>query len=77
MAGQSSNLDTLKQVATTYFTSEKKRLNAEYDFLKAIASKRGGVAGLQDANASGASKIMVDSVNAYLGSPLSPDDSIG
>lgn len=75
MANASADLDTLKQAATDYFTSEKKRLNAESDFLTAIANKRGGAAGLQDANAEGASKIMVDSINTYLGSPLSPDNT--
>ncbi len=70
----SQKLDTLKKAAGDYFTSEKKRLNAEFSFLDAISKKRGGAAGLQDANAQGASKILVDSINEYLGSPLSPDE---
>ncbi len=60
-------LDDLESAATAYFSSEKKRLRAEYDFLVAISKKRGGVERLQDANADGASQILVDSINDYLG----------
>lgn len=67
-------LDKLKAASEEYFASEKKRLNAEYSFLDAIAKKRGGTAGLQDANAQGASKILVDSINEYLGRPFSPNE---
>jgi hypothetical protein len=63
-------LGELKTAATEYFASEKKRLNAEYSFLDAISKKRGGAAGLQDANAQGASVILADSINDYLGKPL-------
>lgn len=74
MANASALLDTLESAANEWFASEKKRLNAEYSFLEAIAKKRGGTAGLQDANAEGASKILVDSINEYLGKPFSPDE---
>lgn len=65
-------LEELKKASEEYFTSEKRRLNAQYDFLDAIAKKRGGTVGLQDVNAEGASKILVDSINDYLGKPPSP-----
>lgn len=70
MAGKAvQRLDELKAAATEWFASEKKRLNSQYDFLDAISKKRGGTVGLQDANAEGASKILVDSINDYLGRP--------
>jgi hypothetical protein len=74
MANATDLLDTLKSASEEWFASEKKRLNAEYNFLDAIAKKRGGTAGLQDANAQGASKILVDSISEYLGKPFSPDE---
>lgn len=68
MAGDAvKRLDELQKAASEWFSSEKKRLNAEYNFLDAISKKRGGTIGLQDANAEGASKILVDSINDYLG----------
>lgn len=67
-------LDELEQAAKEWFTSEKKRLNAQFDFLDAISKKRGGAVGLQDANADGASAILVDSINDYLGRATSPSD---
>jgi hypothetical protein len=68
MAGKAAQrLSELQQAAADYFTSETQRLNAQYDFLNAISLKRGGNVGLQDANAQGASKILVDSINDYLG----------
>lgn len=68
MAGKAENrLAELQKAASEYFSSEKKRLNAQYDFLDAISKKRGGVVGLQDANAEGASKILADSINDYIG----------
>lgn len=70
MAGKAvQRLNELKQAASEYFTSEKKRLQAQYDFLDAISKKRGGTVGLLDANADGASKILADSINDYLGRP--------
>jgi len=75
MAGKAEErLNELKKAAEEYFSSEKKRLNAEYSFLDAISKKRGGSAGLRDLNAEGASKILVDSINDYLGRPTSPKD---
>lgn len=68
MAGEAvKRLEELQQAASEWFSSEKKRLNAQYDFLTSIASRRGGTIGLQDVNAQGASKILVDSINDYLG----------
>lgn len=73
MPGESQKrLDELEAAATTYFSSEKKRLEADYAFLDAISKKRGGTVGLQDANAEGASQILVDSINDYLGRPVEP-----
>ena len=60
-------LEELKAAAEEWFKSEKKRLNAQYDFLDAISKKRGGV--VDDVNAEGASKILADSINDYLGKP--------
>ncbi len=68
MAGDAvKRVEELEKAASEWFASEKKRLNAQYDFLDAISKKRGGSVGLQDANAEGASKILVDSINDYLG----------
>ena len=73
MAGEETKrLEELKAAAKDYFTSEKTRLKNQYDFLDAISKKRGGTVGLQDANAEGASKILVDSINEYLGRPPTP-----
>lgn len=68
MAGAATKrLNELQTAASEYFSSELKRLNAQYDFLDAISKKRGGTIGLQDANAAGASDILVDSINEYIG----------
>jgi hypothetical protein len=73
MPGESQKrLDELEKAATSYFSSEKKRLEADYSFLDAISKKRGGTVGLQDANAEGASQILADSINDYLGRPVEP-----
>lgn len=70
MAGKATQrLDELEKAASEWFSSEKKRLNAQYDFLTSIATKRGGTVGLQDVNSDGASKILVDSINDYIGRP--------
>jgi hypothetical protein len=75
MAGDSvKRLNELEKAASEWFSSEKKRLNAQFDFLDAISKKRGGTVGLQDANADGASSILVDSINDYLGRATSPSD---
>lgn len=60
-------LDELENAANDYFSKEKTRLQAEYDFLTNIAKNRGGNVSLQDTNSSGASKILVNSINDYLG----------
>lgn len=73
MAGKATQrVEELKTAADEYFAAEEKKLNAQYDFLDAISKKRGGTVGLQDANAEGASKILVDSINDYLGKPVAP-----
>ena len=59
-------LDELTKAAQEYFSKEKTRLQAQYDFLDAISKKRGGDKGLQDANAEGASSILANSINDYL-----------
>jgi len=70
MPGESQKrLDDLEAAASAYFSSEKKRLEADYAFLDNISKKRGGTVGLQDANAEGASKILADSIDDYLGRP--------
>lgn len=75
MATAEERLAELEEAATEYFALEKTRLNAQHDFLDAISKKRGGDIGLQDANAEGASKILVDSINEYLGKPLQPSEA--
>ena len=62
-------LKVLKTAADTWFSQQTKYYNAEYDFLDSISKKRGGTIGLQDANAEGASVILVNSINEYLGKP--------
>lgn len=74
MADATQRLQDLKDAADDWFSKEKKRLNAQFDFLDAISKKRGGSVGLQDANAKGASKILANSIDDYLGSPLEPAD---
>lgn len=63
-------LDELEKAADEYFAKERTRLEAEYNFLDNIAKKRRGNAALQDLNSEGASAILVDSINEYLGRPL-------
>lgn len=67
MATARQRLDELEQAANDYFSKEKTRLEAEFSFLDSISKKRGGNISLQDLNADGASKILVDSINSYLG----------
>jgi len=74
MAGAAQRLQELKDAADDWFSKEKNRLNAQFDFLDNISKKRGGSVGLQDANAQGASKILANSINDYLGSPLEPSN---
>lgn len=75
MATASDRLNELNKAAKEWFDSETKRLQNEYSFLDAISKKRGGSVGLQDANAQGASQILVDSINAYLDKPTSIEGS--
>ncbi len=63
-------LDELEKAANDYFAKEKTRLEAEFTFLDNISKKRRGNAALQDINSEGASAILVDSINEYLGRPL-------
>lgn len=74
MAGAAQRLQDLKDAADDWFSKEKNRLNAQFDFLDNISKKRGGSVGLQDANAQGASKILANSIDDYLGSPLEPSN---
>ncbi len=74
MGESSKRLGELQAAAKEYFAAEKKRLNNQYSFLDAIGKKRGGTAGLQDANAEGASKILIDSISDYLGKPVAPKE---
>ena len=65
-------LAELETAANEFFALERVRLQAQYDFLDAIAKKRGANISLQDINALGASKLLVNSINEYLGKPLEP-----
>lgn len=67
MATARQRLDELEQAANEYFSKEKTRLEAEFKFLDSISKKRGGNISLQDINSAGASKILVDSINEFLG----------
>lgn len=68
MSGKATaRLEELNKAATEYFDKETKRLNAQYDFLTAMAKARGGAVGVQDINAEGAAKILVDSIDEFLG----------
>lgn len=65
-------LAELKAAGTEYFALERARLTAEHDFLSEIAKKRGAGISLQDLNSLGASKLLVNSINEYLGKVLKP-----
>ena len=65
-------LAELEEAANEYFALERIRLEAEFDFLSTIAKKRGANINLQDLNSLGASKLLVDSINEYLGKVLKP-----
>jgi len=67
VASAKQRLDELEQAANEYFSKERTRLEAQFAFLDNISKKRGGNVSLQDLNADGASKILVDSINSYLG----------
>ncbi len=72
MATAVERLAELEAAANEYFALERSRLQAQFDFLDAIATKRGADISLQDINAVGASKLLVNSINEYLGKPLTP-----
>jgi hypothetical protein len=65
-------LDELKKAADSWFSKQRKYYEAEFDFLDQISQKRGGTVGLQDANAAGASVILENSINEYLGKAPEP-----
>lgn len=65
-------LAELEAAANEYFALERVRLEAEFNFLDAISKKRGANINLQDLNSAKASKLLVDSINEYLGKPLTP-----
>jgi hypothetical protein len=65
-------LDELKKAADSWFIKQRKYYEAEFDFLDQISQKRGGTVGLQDANAQGASVILVNSINEYLAKAPEP-----
>lgn len=67
------NLKTLKDAAEKYFNLQEQYINNEYNFLDAISKTRGGVVGLQDENAEGASVILTGALNDYLGKPIGGD----
>jgi hypothetical protein len=67
MSGAKDRLAELEAAANEYFAKEKVRLEAEYRFLDSIQKARGGNISLQDINAEGASAILVNSINEYLG----------
>lgn len=71
MGAAADRLQDLKKAATDWFDKEKKRLQAQYDFLNAIGQARGGSRGLQDLNTQGASAILASSINDYLGKAIS------
>jgi hypothetical protein len=73
--GAEQRLQELKDAADDWFSKEKKRLQAQFDFLDNISKKRGGSVGLQDVNAEGASKILANSIDDYLGRSLSTDNN--
>lgn len=65
-------LAKLETAANEYFALERTRLEAEYNFLDSIAKKRGANINLQDLNSERASSLLVNSINEYLGKPLTP-----
>lgn len=67
MTTAKERLDELETAANDYFSKEKTRLEAEFTFLDNISKARGGNVSLQDINSAGASQILVDSINDYLG----------
>lgn len=75
MASRAQRLDELKAAATEYFTGEKKAIEGRFQFLDNISKKRGGSTGkFEDANDKGASVLLANSINDYLGEPLKSSD---
>lgn len=70
MGAAQDRLNELEQAANEWFSKENTRLEAEYKFLDSIAKKRQSATSLQDLNAEGASAILANSINDYLGKPL-------
>jgi len=68
-------LAELEAAANEYFALERTRLTAEHDFLTAIAKKRGANISLQDINSVFASKLLVNSIDEYLGRIPKPKGS--
>lgn len=71
MGAAVDRLNELKDAASDWFDKEKQRLQAQFDFLDAIGKARQGSKGLQNLNTEGASKILANSINEYLGKPIS------
>lgn len=69
MGKAQDRLKELSKAAEDWFGKEQNRLEAEYDFLDKIAQKRGGSKGLQALNTEGASAILANSIDDYLGKP--------
>lgn len=68
---RSQRLGELKAAATEYFSGERKNIESRFQFLDAISKKRGGSTGkFEDANDKGASQLLANSINDYLGEPL-------
>ena len=67
MGASLDRLNELKNAAADWFDKEKQRLQAEFDFLDAIGKARHGSKGLQNLNTQGASVILSNSINDYLG----------
>jgi len=71
MGAAQDRLQELKDAASDWFDKEKQRLQAQFDFLDAIGKARHGSKGLQNLNTEGASKILANSINEYLGKAIS------
>jgi len=68
MSNSVDRLQELKEAATDWFDKERRRLEAQWNFLDAIEKSRKGNKGLQDLNTKGASSILANSINDYIGS---------
>ena len=70
MGAALDRLNELKDAASDWFDKEKQRLQAQFDFLDAIGKARHGSKGLQNLNTEGASQILANSLDDYLGKPI-------